>query len=148
MRKPLSIALIISIWMFLPGAETQVKSMEELKNEIIEVEKRFAGMAAEKGVGPAFLHFADDDAVIMRNNRVYRGKDKIGKYFASSELTDIQLKWKPDFVEVSSSGDLAYTYGKFTFSAKDKAGKMLKSTGIFHTVWKRQSDGSWKYVWD
>ena len=20
--------------------------------------------------------------------------------------------------------------------------------GIFHTVWKRQSDNSWKYVWD
>jgi len=61
---------------------------------------------------------------------------------------DQQLEWAPDFVDVSSSGDLAYTYGKFTFSFKDSLGNKVENKGIFHTVWKRQSNGEWKFVWD
>jgi len=43
---------------------------------------------------------------------------------------------------------LAYTYGKYTWQIKDTQGKITKYQGIFHTVWKKQSDGTWKYVWD
>ncbi len=122
--------------------------MDKLKLEIIDVEKRFAEMASEKGVSEAFFYFAAEDGVIMRNNKIYKGKAEIKKYYDSSGLTDIKLKWRPDFVDISSSGDMAYTYGKFSFSAKDKTGKILKSDGIFHTVWKRQPDGKWRFVWD
>lgn len=127
------------------GGEDIVK---KLKTEILKAEKNFEEMAAEKGVAEAFYHFAAEDAVIMRNHKIFKGKAEIKKYFDSSEMTDIELKWKPDYIDVSASGDMAYTYGKFSFSAKDKAGKLLKSDGIFHTVWKRQADGQWKYVWD
>ena len=58
------------------------------------------------------------------------------------------LVWKPDYVDVSESGDLAYTYGKYTFTSRDSTGRKVVSKGIFHTVWKRQEDGSWKFVWD
>jgi len=146
-RLPI-IILFVFLWTYLPGESNRGNKMEQLKNEIIEVEKRFAEMAAEKGVKAAFLHFAAQDAVLMRNDRLIRGKKEIGKYFDASELTDIRLKWKPGFVDVSSSGDMAYTYGRYTFSAKDKNGKVLKSEGIFHTVWKRQQSGEWRYVWD
>ena len=63
-------------------------------------------------------------------------------------MENIKLEWKPDYIDVSISGDLGYTYGKFTFSAIDTTGKLIESEGIFHTVWKKQEDGSWKYVWD
>jgi hypothetical protein len=33
--------------------------------------------------------------------------------------------------------------------AKDNNGKIKeKNNGIFHPVWKKQAEGSWKYVWD
>ena len=51
-------------------------------------------------------------------------------------------------MDVSESGDLAYTYGKYTFSAFDSNAKKIEAKGIFHTVWKRQEDGSWKFVYD
>ena len=56
--------------------------------------------------------------------------------------------WKPDFVDVSSSGDLGYTYGQYTFIRLDSIGNETASQGIFHTVWKRQSDGNWRFVYD
>jgi ketosteroid isomerase-like protein len=43
---------------------------------------------------------------------------------------------------------MAYTYGKYTWRSKDTANQNASFSGIFHTVWKRQADGTWKYVWD
>ena len=43
---------------------------------------------------------------------------------------------------------MAYTYGEYEFTSLDTLGKSKVSKGIFHTVWKRQGDGTWKYVYD
>lgn len=118
------------------------------KIEILEVEKDFSDMVAQEGIQSAFLHFAANDVVLNRNNALIQGKEELRLYFDNQPLTDSKLVWSPDFVDVSSAGDLAYTYGKFNFNAKDTTGKEINASGIFHTVWKRQADGSWKYVYD
>lgn len=119
---------------------------EKWKQEIIDTEKKFAKLLKEKGMHDAFIAFADDEAVLMRNNNLIIGKDAIDKRYRN--LNSKNLEWKPDFVEVSNSGDFAYTYGKYNFKYKDSLGNDQIDTGIFHTVWKRQDDGSWKFVWD
>lgn len=114
----------------------------------MEAERLFCEHAAEKGVQDAFLAFAAKEAVINRNDKIYAGKEEIRQYFEAGTMKNVDLKWKPDYVDVSDSGDLAWTYGKYTFSGENAEGKIVEAEGIFHTVWKRQSDGSWKYVWD
>jgi ketosteroid isomerase-like protein len=94
------------------------------------------------------LAFADDDAVLNRNNNLVKGKEAIKAYFENETLKDVTLDWKPDFIDVSIAGDISYTYGKYTFSGIDQNGEKISSEGNFHTIWKRQKDGSWKYVWD
>ncbi len=116
--------------------------------EISETERRFAAMATEKGVKEAFLAFAANDAVINRNNRIYTGKAGIAEYYDSQNLKNIRLEWKPEYIDVSQSGDMAWTYGNYTFSADSEEGEKIEADGVFHTVWKRQDDGSWKFVWD
>ena len=120
------------------------------KQEITQAESDFARMALEQGIEPAFLAFAAEDAVLMRNNQVVRGRDEIREWFAKrpSDPSKIKLEWKPDFVEVSASGDLGYTYGAYTLTVIDSTGAAQTQTGIFHTVWKRQADGTWRFVWD
>jgi ketosteroid isomerase-like protein len=108
-------------------------------------EKAFALMAKEKGIAEAFYAFAADDAVIKRGQNIINGKEGIREYYEKQPPTG-QLEWSPDFADVS--GDLGYTYGKFTYSEKDSTGVVKQSTGFFHTVWKRQKDGTWKFVWD
>ncbi len=124
------------------------KSKETIKNEVAETEKSFALMVKEKGVKKAFLYYASEDAVLNRNNLLVKGKNEIGNYFDNLAYKITRLEWKPDFIDVSDSGDLAYSYGVFVFSAIDTNGKTINSKGIFHTVWKKQKDESWKYVWD
>ncbi len=116
--------------------------------EIADAEAAFAKMAAEQGVPAAFLAFAAEDAVMMRNNSLVEGHDAMRAYFEKSTLDSVQLSWSPDKVVAAKSGDLGYTYGKYQFSAVDTAGQKISSEGIFHTVWQKQPDGAWKFVWD
>ena len=41
-----------------------------------------------------------------------------------------------------------HSYGKYIWTSKDASGKEEISKGIFHTVWKKQKDGSWKNAID
>ena len=116
----------------------------------METETLFAEMASKEGIPVAFEAFASEEAVLMRNNKLVIGKTELKRYFETQKasLNDVKLSWKPDFVDVSTSGDLGYTYGQYKLTYKDSIGVIQESTGIFHTVWKRQLDNSWKFVWD
>ena len=125
-------------------------STEQWKDEIIATEKAFAKMAMTKGIPQAFIAYAADDAVLLRNNKLIIGKDSLRASFenAESQNTNVSLTWEPDFVDVSASGDLGYTYGTYLYVTTDSTGATNEVKGVFHTVWKRQPDGKWKYVWD
>ena len=120
---------------------------ERYKSELFAVEKEFCAMAQTDGVHKAFVHFAADSAAVQRKGQILKGKENISKQYASFPKND-KLEWVPDFADVSASGDLGYTYGKYTYTTLDSLGRATQSTGIFHTVWKRQSDGKWRFVWD
>lgn len=122
--------------------------MEQWKAEIMAVEQEFDAMAQKDGLPKAFEHYAAKDGVIRRQRKVIKGKKAIGQWYLEDARPNETLTWKPTFIDVSQSGDLAYTYGEFTFKYPDSLGNLKTSTGIFHTVWKRQADGSWRFVWD
>ena len=86
----------------------------------------------------------------MRNNSLIIGIEALKERFEKDKSVGdkVSLDWKPDFVDVALSGDLGYTYGKYTYTTTDSIGKSKVIEGVFHTVWKRQTDGKWKYVWD
>lgn len=116
------------------------------KQEIIKTEAEFSAMAQEKGMNEAFFHFVADDGVLLRNNTLIEGKSAIKEFMKTSDSKG--LSWEPSFVDVSVSGDLGYTYGNYIYKYQDTLGIDKLSEGIFHTVWKRQPDDTWKFVWD
>jgi len=85
--------------------------------------------------------------VILRGGKLNQGAgEAIREYYQQNLKPGTKLQWAPDYTDVS--GDLGYTYGRYTHLVPDSSGNVTESHGIFHTVWKRQSDGSWRYVWD
>lgn len=140
----LSALFIITSCTTSPKAE----DLEEWKEEVAAAEKAFNDMAQNKGLVEAFGHFAAEDGVIRRSKKIVQGKAAIRAWYEQDVRPNETLSWYPTFIDVSQSGDLAYTYGNFTFTYYDSLGKEKKNEGIFHTVWKRQKDGSWKFVWD
>ncbi len=121
---------------------------EIFKQEVASVEKAFTEMAGTKGVPAAFEFFAADDVIMQRGKRLVKGKSEMKDYFDTWTFQKVKLEWEPTFVDVAASGDLAYTYGPYTFEAIDSSGETISDTGFFHTVWKRQKTGEWKFVWD
>lgn len=146
--KRICIGLIVLICLAC-NTPTKKSEPETWKQEIRETEKAFSDMAQKDGVAKAFETYCANDVVMMRNNKLVKGKDGLKAYFShQTSSTHFKLSWEPDFVDVSSSGDLGYTYGKYQLTYKDSTGVEVQNTGVFHTVWKRQPDQTWKFVWD
>ena len=116
------VILAIAPLFVLFSCETKDSSLstETWKQEIMEAERNFADMVKKEGIHDAFVAYADDSAVIMRNNAIVKGKKAIDEFYKNSSTKN--LSWTPDYIEVSTSGDLGYTYGNYQFTFKDSLG--------------------------
>ena len=144
------ILVFILTCVFIPVSFSQKnENTEFIKAEIYNTEKAFEKMASEKGTMEAFYQYADSMAVINRgNDSLIFGKNNIRHFYSTKNNPNATVNWTPDFIEVSVDGTLGYTYGKYVWKLKHSDGSTKEFRGIFHTVWKRQKDGTWKYVWD
>jgi hypothetical protein len=108
---------------------------------VIAAERAFAARAAVVGVSPSFLEYMADEAIIFGPDPV------LAKAFYGAQPARKTpkeggplLAWWPNFAGVARSGDLGFTTGPATIDGK---------RGIFYfTVWARQPDGGWKWVYD
>ncbi len=146
MKKTLILPILL--FLYFHACTSNEDQVENWKNEIVETEKEFSAMAQKDGIPAAFVAFAAEDAVLMRNNTLVIGKEALKESVEATAAENVSLSWKPDFVDVASSGDLGYTYGQFIYTLTDSLGNENVMEGVFHTVWKRQADRSWKFVWD
>lgn len=112
---------------------------------LLEADRSFSKMAREKGLKAAFLHFADPEAILLRDgSEPIRGLEAIGKSFGP-EVPGFVLAWEPEFALVAESGELGYTLGHF--QALDSEGKLLNK-GSYTSVWKKNTKGEWKWLID
>jgi ketosteroid isomerase-like protein len=59
------------------------------------------------------------------------------------------LSFTPDGGDVAKSGDVAYTHGTYTATSTDpKTKKVMHEKGKYLTIFKKQSDGTWKAIED
>lgn len=122
---------------------------ETSKEDIIAVEKQFEKKCKASGIANAFHDFADENAVMkLDNDSLIRGKEAIRNHFSQPRFQKATVTWDADFVELSKDGTLASTYGKYRWIISDSLGTKKEFKGVFHTVWKKQEDGSWKFIWD
>lgn len=130
-----------------PKSET--RNLTYVKLEIVKTEKEFEKLVAQKGIAEGFYQFADSNAVIKRErDTLIIGKNNIKNYYSNPKYQNATVTWSPMSVTVSDGGDMASSYGKYNWIIKDASGKEQISKGVFHTVWKKQKDGTWKYIWD
>ena len=109
----------------------QSNNIEKWKSEIIAIEKEFNDMAQTEGLVKAFKFYAAEDGVIKRSNKIIQGKNAIADWYTKDVEPNESLTWKPTFIDVSQSGDLAYTYGDFTFTYIDSSGVKNRTLEFF-----------------
>jgi ketosteroid isomerase-like protein len=121
--------------------------MEKEEELIISTDMSFSDYSVKHGFTEAFMLFAADKAVLLRKNSMpIKGTDSLTVLYGKMDDSKIELSWEPLFVKVSKSGDLGYTYGKYTLL--NKGTKSEPEHGTYVTIWEKQDDGSWKWILD
>ena len=108
---------------------------------VIAAERAFAARAAEVGVAQSFLDNMTDDAIVfspdpVKAKSLYGGRPPAKTPREGGTL----LAWWPTFAGIARSGDLGFTTGPAEVNGR-------RSVHYF-TVWQKQADGRWKWVYD
>jgi ketosteroid isomerase-like protein len=121
---------------------------EKLKAEVAAMENAFCAMGKEQGLLAAFTHFAAPDvAFVDTDPRKWRGLAAVQQRMGPDK-PGVTLTWSAMFTDVSDDGTLGYNYGRYEYRGPGPDGKERVGTGFFLTIWKRQPDGTWRYVMD
>jgi ketosteroid isomerase-like protein len=134
----LSIILILNI------SCNQNVDIEKVKKELMNADLEFSKLSVDKGKNLAFSEYIHPDGVLLRSNGMpLKGKATLDSMQQLSPDTGYTLKWKPLYVDASQSGEIGYTYGIWQMSTKDTS-----MMGTYATVWKKDSNGRWKFILD
>ena len=146
----LKIRVLLCILVLLFISFTSIsQANSKLVEEIRKIEKQFEDDLNKMGAEYAFEKYAAPNAVVKRqNDSLIYGPKAIKQFYSNEFYKTAKAFWSPDYIDVSQDGTMAYTYGKYQWKMAGKSGEVQEYHGIFHTVWKKQPDGTWKYVWD
>lgn len=121
---------------------------EKLKAELARMEDAFCAMTKEKGILAAFEHFAAPNATFIDTDPTrYQGLEAVRKRIGPDQ-PGVTVTWSAAYTDVSDDGTMGYNYGRYEWRLPTPDGKEKLSTGYFLTIWKRQPDGTWRYVMD
>ena len=105
---------------------------------VVAAERAFAADAPSLGIAGSFNKWSTLDAIVIGGGQVQRVAEAYpdGPRPADEPL----LQWWPNFAGVSRSGDMGFTTGGVALNGR--------RTGHYFTIWMKQADGSWKWVYD
>ena len=125
--------------------------------DVVAVEKELRGIETQwntdynkRDVDAIMGHYAEDAAIANPGAPLVAASDSrraaITQFVSDPNL---KISFASDRVQIAKSGDIAYTRGHFTMQGTDPGTKQPRTdSGNYLTVWKKQSDGSWKAVED
>jgi uncharacterized protein (TIGR02246 family) len=92
--------------------------------------------------------FTDDGIMLAQGGRVFKGRQQIlERQKAAMQGVTRPVKVSVITVKIWLDGNTAYETGKYKYEYTEK-GKPTTEEGRYVTMWKRQSDGSWKLSMD
>jgi uncharacterized protein (TIGR02246 family) len=120
--------------------------VQALKDYEVQWNRDIAAKDADK----VAAHYADDAVMIAPGEPAINGKAAIGATWKHM-LADpaMSLTFVASKVEVSSTGDLAFTEGAYQLTITDEPGKqVIHDHGSYATTYRKQADGAWLAVVD
>lgn len=117
------------------------QSSTTLTSQVFAAESSFAASMARRDL-KAFAALVSPEAVFFSDTAALRGKEAVveawRKFFVDRNAP---FSWRPETVEVLSSGTLALTSGP----VHDPGGKLI---GSFTSIWRREAAGGWRIIFD
>jgi len=140
----LSTILILLVLTF--PALTQEKDLPPAQAELVNTEREFAKLAVERGVRDSFIAYFADDGIGFAPHP-HKVKETFSKRPAPATRPPITLNWAPVYGDIAQAGDLGWNAGPTVVEDTSPEKKPTRH-GMFFSVWKKQSDGSWRVALD
>jgi ketosteroid isomerase-like protein len=146
---PILVVALLVATIIVPISRKPIEASPKLTvDSLKQLEAEFMQTAIEKGSQGYMSYYADDAVEVPNGAPLIQGKSEIAKGMGFLDNKDNRLTWTPVGGDVSSSGDLGYTYGNFEFRSKERDGTLRVEHGKYTSIWKLQKDGTWKVVLD
>ncbi|MFL6764900.1 MAG: YybH family protein [Sphingomicrobium sp.] len=147
-RNSIAIAAAVALTMTLGGCSKTAASADNAKDAIKADEKAWNEQFKNNDTEALVGHYAGDAFFVAPGVKPATGSTAIrGVYASTSNDKNFHVQFASD--KIDASGDLAYARGHFSETYTDpKSGKEMTDSGSYITVYKQQSDGSWKAVED
>ncbi len=130
--------------LFLLAGATVAQRPEDA---LIQADRDFAKQTAAHRLDGWMTVFTNK-SVLFSDNPVL-GADAIrASYQKLFNDPDFQLNWQPTKAEVFPSGNMGYTVGRYQGVFKNAKGEIVRQSGTYLTVWRKEKDGSWKVAAD
>jgi len=134
------IQMLAGITVLHIGGAARAATNTELAEQVRAAETAFAKSMADRKLD-VFEAFVSEEAIFYGRD-VVRGKaavlEKWKGFFAGEQAP---FSWAPESVNVLDSGTLALSSGP----VRDPEGKQV---GTFNSIWRLESDGHWRVVFD
>lgn len=138
--------LVLATSVLLNGCAQNV-DISAAKESMMEADRQFSALSAAEGVGTAFSAYMTDNATTFVDKmHPISGRVELEKRYSNAK--GVTLVWNPTHAEISSSGDFGYTRGRWDRTFKNADGTAGKAYGYYITVWQKQPDKSWKWIFD
>ncbi len=116
---------------------------QQAEREIRAADIAMSTQAVQDGFNHALLAWSDNDVVKYQEGSLpIIGKAALSTLWEGKPDTKA-ISWKPFKVEAAHSGELGYSLGYWQYVTEDTT-----LHGNYYTIWKKQADGSWKFVLD
>jgi ketosteroid isomerase-like protein len=114
----------------------------------MDADLAFADSTAARG-GEGWAAWFEAGGRMYRERGYVDGRDAIRDLMVPAFAdTTRALRWAPDTAVVAASGDIGYTLGHWESVLKTPSGDSVLGRGNYVTIWRRQSDGTWKAAVD
>ncbi len=117
-------------------------NVEQERNNLLAADREWS--QTTKDIDKWVSYFAPDGSSYVQGRPVATGPEAIRKEYATaSAMPGFALTWTATKADLGASGDIGYTQGTYEVTVNGATEK-----GRYVTVWKKQSDGTWKIAQD
>jgi uncharacterized protein (TIGR02246 family) len=141
--------IVLLIFIVLNGCSEHKIDTKTEGEKLMQISREWSKSAANDSVEKTLSYWADDAIVMAPGQPPLKGKKAIREMIeATSKIPGFKISWEPLNVSVSKSGDMAFMIEQNQITMNDSLGKPVIENNKVVTVWRKETDGSWKNIVD